>query len=182
MGGATNVNSSLSGLVNTGARYNPVLNTWTPVTTNGAPSPTRTTSAVWTGQEMVVLTGVGSPGAGGRYNPVADRWDPVSRTNAPIARQSSGLVVSPAVTAVWTGREVFVWGNVSPYAGGRYSPLTDTWTTMTSVGNPKNRSGHAAVWTGEGMLVFGGMEASSTLPDSTLLYTLTRPLYLYGPP
>jgi hypothetical protein len=35
-----------SGYLNTGARYNPAANTWTPVTTNAAPAPRSQHAAV----------------------------------------------------------------------------------------------------------------------------------------
>jgi hypothetical protein len=48
---------------------------------------------------------------------------------------------------------------------------------------PEPRYGHVAVWTGNGMLVFGGYETVvSVLPDTVLSYSLTKPLYLYRHP
>jgi hypothetical protein len=42
------------------------------------------------------------------------------------------------------------------------------------------RPGHAAVWTGDSMVVVGGLGNYGALPDTTLICQLTRPLYLYG--
>ena len=39
---------------------------------------------------------------GGRYDPGTDTWTATSMTNAPTARDYH--------TAVWTGREMIVWG------------------------------------------------------------------------
>jgi Kelch motif len=67
-------------------------------------------------------------------------------------------------TAVWTGSEMVVWGGhrsgpPPPFElddGARYDPSTDRWTPVSRVGAPSPRGGHAAVWTGEEMFVWGG--------------------------
>ena len=68
-----------SSLHNTGGRYNPVTDTWTPVDANGAPSARNAARAVWTGTEAVVW--------GGRTGNLLQRRRPV-RT---IAVPHSGL-------------------------------------------------------------------------------------------
>jgi len=45
-----------------------------------------------------------------------------------------------------------VWGGSHTYdsnlnTGGRYDPVTDTWTATSTVGAPLARSYHTAVWT-----------------------------------
>ena len=75
-------------------------------------------------------------------------------TNAPSARV--------AHTAVWTdsGSEMIVWGgaNSGSYlnTGGRYNPVTDTWTATGTTNAPSARFNHTAVWTGSEMIVWGG--------------------------
>ena len=143
--------------LNSGGRYDPTAATWTPTSLVGAPSPRSLHSAIWTGQEMVVWGG-GAGGAfaslntGGRYDPIADAWTPTAITGAPAGRYSH--------TAVWTGREMIVWGGLAAGmlldSGGRYDPATDTWTTITSAGAPLGRWHHVAVWSGTQMVVFGG--------------------------
>src|SRR2546429_1178986 len=59
--------------LNTGARYNPVTDTWTPIATNNAPAARMGHTAVWTGTEMIVLCGTPFSQAGGRYNPNTDQ-------------------------------------------------------------------------------------------------------------
>jgi hypothetical protein len=63
-------------------------------------------------------------------------------------------------TAVWTGSEMIVWGGDdrgAPYAtGGRYDPVTNTWSATTSATAPLARTDHTAVWTGTEMIVWGG--------------------------
>ena len=43
--------------MNTGGRYHPAGNSWTAVTTTGAPAARRNHTAVWTGSEMIVWGG-----------------------------------------------------------------------------------------------------------------------------
>jgi len=65
--------------------------------------------------------------------------------------------------AVWTGSlsEMDVWGGqndavVQLNTGARYNPTTNVWTAMSSLGAPIGRRFHTAVWTGSGMIVWGG--------------------------
>ena len=82
---------------------------------------------------------------GARYNPASDTWKPVTTKNAPSARLD--------FPAVWTGREMLVWGGFtdshSRYqgyhadahlnTGGRYDPAADSWKTITTQGAPSKR-------------------------------------------
>jgi N-acetylneuraminic acid mutarotase len=152
------------GMLNTGARYNPRTDSWIPTTTGMSVPVSRIWhTAVWTGTEMIVWGGrTGSYPAfsalntGGRYNPLTDSWTPTSTgAHVPEAREFH--------TAVWTGSEMIVWGGIPEYepiafsTGGRYDPLTDSWIqTSTGADVPSGRAGHAAVWTGTEMIVWGG--------------------------
>ena len=64
-------------------------------------------------------------------------------------------------STVWSGSELIVWGgnshgNVYLSSGGRYHPVEDRWTVVSTVGMPTARADHSAVWTGTEMLVWGG--------------------------
>src|SRR5438105_477076 len=144
-------------IVNSGGRYNPATDKWSPTTLANTPDARRWHSAVWTGREMIVWGGEsgvsGGPiNTGGRYNPSVDSWIATSNTNAP----------SPKIyhTAIWTGSEMIVWGG-GPYSdtntGGKYNPMTDRWVATNT--NTQPRSGHTAVWTGTDMIVWGGDSA-----------------------
>jgi hypothetical protein len=92
---------------NSGYRYDPVLDRWSP--TSAAPlvqvsSPVPT---VWTGNQLIIW----SARAGARYNPANDSWNGVSTTDAPPDRSNH--------TLVWTGSAMIVWGG--EFAG----PLND---------------------------------------------------------
>jgi N-acetylneuraminic acid mutarotase len=142
--------------LNTGGRYTPSTDSWTPTSTTNAAPGRELHTAVWTGGEMIVWGGRGGNffdlNTGGRYNPGTDSWATTSTNNAPTTRKSH--------TAVWTGSEMIVWGglNVSTVlnTGGRYNPGTDSWTATSTTNAPSARSYHTAVWTGDEMIAWGG--------------------------
>ncbi len=139
--------------LDTGGVYDPVQDTWAPMTTTGAPTERRQATAVWTGDEMIVWGGRGgSAFFGGRYDPNADVWLPIA-DYAPLQTMYGH-------TAVWTGDEMIVWGGIDVFTklafGGRYDPRNDTWTPTSMDNVPAGRFFHAAVWTGDVMVVWGG--------------------------
>lgn len=139
---------------NTGGRYNPTTDTWTAMSTNGAPSPQAVASAVWTGNSLVVW-GSSGPVRGGRYNPSTDSWSPMSTNGAPNPRSGH--------SAIWTGTDMILWGGFeSGYinTGFRYSPTTDAWSPLSASGLGV-RAGHSAIWTGTEMIIWGGSESHS---------------------
>ena len=82
-----------------GSRYSPATDTWTPTSTTGAPIVRYSNTAMWTGSEMIIWGGYDGTNffdSGGRYNPSTDTWVATSITNAPAARYLH--------TAVWTGQ------------------------------------------------------------------------------
>lgn len=149
-----------------GYRYNLLSNTWSAISTNGAPTPRCQHTAVWTGTEMIIwggLTGSGltlSLNDGARYNASTDTWSPLNLTNAPSARRRH--------TAVWTGSEMIVWGgfNAGPYepTGGRYDPAKDSWSETDYLFAPTGRIRHTAIWTGREMIIWGG-ECANPAPQ-----------------
>ena len=104
-GGRTN-----EGWLATGARYDPLMDSWTPVSEIDAPAARSNHTAVWTGHVMIVWGGA-SDNSGGRYEPETDVWEDTSTISAPSARENH--------TAVWTGSCMIVWGGGSR-TGGMY--------------------------------------------------------------
>lgn len=76
-------------------------------------------------------------------------------------------------SAVWTGREMIVWGgdpslqaSRPPLAtGGHYDPVRDVWRPTETRGAPSARTAHTAVWIGNEMVVWGGKGSSGLLGD-----------------
>jgi hypothetical protein len=71
-------------------------------------------------------------------------WEDMSIVNAPSWTSGD--------TAVWTGTEMIVWGELG---GGRYNPATDSWQSISTTNSPSWTSGDTAVWTGTEMIVWG---------------------------
>lgn len=143
-----------SGAVDTGARYNPATDTWSPVTMTGAPAPKSYHAAVWTGTEMIVFGGDNNLGL--RYSPGTDTWSsPTSTVGAPVRNNAC---------VVWTGTEMIVWsghdGVTEPNTGVRYHAPSDTWQAMTTTNAPVGRRSGVAVWTGLEMIIWGGYDGA----------------------
>src|SRR3954471_14127004 len=96
--------------------------------------------------------GCGANGAvdcagGARYSPASDSWLPVAATGAPSTRSGH--------TAVWTGKEMIVWGGSGPQCsngtcrdGAAFDPATDSWRPLRLSALATPRTGHVAAWTG----------------------------------
>ena len=150
-----------------GGRYDPVLDSWSPISTAGAPGPGAIPSAAvaWSGQELLLWGAQSQFGA--RYEPIADSWSPMSSIGSPSHRRASA--------SVWTGDRLILWGGwdldkplnccVLAYCascggqvntGGMYDPVTDTWTATSTLNAAAPAELSTAVWTGNRMIVFGG--------------------------
>jgi hypothetical protein len=168
-----------AGLTWTGARYDPALDRWEASCTGpGTPWPRFGHAAVWTGDNMIVWGGRGDwytyLNTGGLYDPVLDRW---------TATPTGGACPSPrmATAAVWADSEMILWGGYITDSrdqdillgdGGRFSPSTGQWTAMpTGAGSPGVRSSSAAVWTGDMVLFWGGVEPSDPTLGSGAKFT-----------
>jgi N-acetylneuraminic acid mutarotase len=148
---------------NTGGRYDPATDTWTPTSTINAPIARWLHTAVWTGSQMIVWGGGDNTDfldTGGRYNPMTDTWTPTSTTNAPTERVNH--------TAIWTGSEMVVWGGYNYTqgnfnTGGRYDPVIDSWAATSTTNVPEARWDHTAEWTGSEMIIWGGTNNTTYL-------------------
>ena len=155
---------------NSGGRYNPATDSWTPTSVTNAPSPRHRHTAVWTGDRMIVWGGCRQTTTstcrtsplpeGGMYFPATDSWQPVATADVGQVRH----------TAVWTGMKMIVFGGYGEEGnnklGGRYNPNTNTWTPLNPAGAPFPRLDHTAVWTGIEMIVWGGVNDTSE-PQNT---------------
>ena len=169
--------------LDTGGRYNPSTDSWTVTSTTGAPAGRTDHTAVWTGSEMIVWGGQGSGATvlntGGRYNPSTDSWTATNTAGAPAARKYHTAVWTGNQMIVWGGISPIPTPTPSPHpspsptpsptptgtpaptptppaTGGRYDPITDSWTATSTISAPDPRQNHTAVWTGTEMIVWGG--------------------------
>jgi hypothetical protein len=104
-----------------GSAYNAATQTWSAISSAGAPVARYFHGAVWTGQEMILWggnttnTAFNYTATGSRYNPVSGSWTGMTTTTVPAGR------ILPLMA--WTGSELIVWGGSSGSAlqdGGRY--------------------------------------------------------------
>src|SRR5437762_11627214 len=87
---------------------------------------------------------------GGRYNPGTDSWTGVNTANAPSDRYYQ--------TAVWTGREMIVWGGHNGSvlnSGGRYNPGTDSWKATSTTNAAAARDIPTPMYTGSEQIAGG---------------------------
>ncbi len=149
---------------NSGARYTPGTDTWTPLSATSVESRDQH-PAIWTGTQMVFWGGRNDDGDalsdGRRYTLASDTW---ATTATPPSSGEPGPRHSPS--AVWTGSELIVWGGqnggTSLRSGGVFRPGLG-WTNTPDAGAPSARFDHTAVWTGTEMIVWGGYGIGSPL-------------------
>ena len=169
--------------LSTGGRYDPDTNTWIEVSQANAPSPRYFHTAVWTGGRMIVFGGrmgaidnASYTNTGGRYDPSTNTWSATSTVDAPTARSTH--------TALWTGDEMIVWGGCSgstcstqSYNGALYDSVGDGWTAISLQHVPSARSGHSAVWTGNSMIVWGGVAQYRYTSSGAIYYRAACAMY-----
>jgi hypothetical protein len=135
-------------------------------------------SYVWTGNELIIWSGVantaGRQGAlsdGAAYNPSTRAWHLLP---------PSPLTGRANASAVWTGTEVIVWGGeaVGNFGipkgdlnaqGASYTPSTNTWRLLPAA-PIKARNDPALIWTGRQMIVFGGQNADGSWVANGAVY------------
>lgn len=165
--------------LNTGGVFDPVTNTWRPTTQANAPEGRYFHTAVWTGTKMLVWGGFNGAhlNTGGIYDPELDKWDPISTASAPSPRREH--------VSIWANDRMIVFGGFgyddvnlvdNVHLGGVYSydVGTSTWTALQTLGQPSNRRGHSAVWTGTDMLVWGGEGPGSVYLQDGVKYSLQQ--------
>ena len=162
-GGCDGGMPACGGVKGDGARYDPAADTWTPVSTTGAPGARAQHVAVWTGSEMIVWGGYAMPseadplGDGAIYDPATDAWRPMSAAGAPSPR------VDPA--AAWLVDKMIVWGGDGGQDDGYlYDPVADSWSAMATADAPEARTRFAFAATDDppGLFVWGGSFTSAS--------------------
>jgi len=160
-GGSTNTNSSNN--LEDGGLYDPVANSWTTMTSVGAPAARQQATAVWTGTEVIVWGGRDGNtylDDGAIFDPATNTWRAMTTDGAPGGRYLH--------TAVWSGSQMVIFGGQDASGqlgdGARYDPATDTWSPTQSVPPPgESRRSHTAVWDdgANEMIIYGGFGSYS---------------------
>ncbi len=175
------ITPDLKRTLRSGARYDPATDRWTPIRADNTVPAVWGARAVWTGTEMLIWGGSHRNGddevnqvtrTGVAYDPVRDRWRPLAVEGAPAARFF--------YDGVWTGRRLVVWGGGDQGGdgtpprhfddGGEYDPVADRWRPLAWADRPAARGMHSAVWTGRGMMVFGGSTGGFTAFSDAALW------------
>ncbi len=155
-----------NGLLGDGAVYDPAAGAWSALNLANAPEARSGAGGVWAGDRLLVWGGEGTNGVLGSgsqllcaANGTPLQWTPMSQSGAPAARRLH--------SAVWTGRQLLVWGGQSGGTvlgdGAAYDPAADSWQMLSATNAPAARYNHAAIWTGQEMLILGGSAGSSEL-------------------
>lgn len=126
---------------------------------------------VWGGIAGGSATAYSLSADGALYDPVAKTWSSMSSTGAPSARYNAGCVWSS------TSNEMIVWGGCTAIDssggcttwaadGAAYDPVKNTWTSLPSApGGFAARHGHAMVWSGSEVVIWGGGTDTTEFKD-----------------
>ncbi|MEZ0311398.1 MAG: Ig-like domain-containing protein [Myxococcota bacterium] len=138
------VTSTVSTATNTGSRFNPATSTWQATSTTNAPSARTSPVCAWTGDRMIVWSGVNPSNVplntGAMYDPVTNAW-------TPIASSTSSVGTTYRESAAWTGTTMIT-------KAGIYDPAVNTWTALPTP--PRTRTAATMIWTGSRVIVWGG--------------------------
>lgn len=143
----------------TGLIIDPTTSAWTTM----APSPLGSRvghTAVWTGEEMIVMEGapVGQAAAvaaqeidGAAYDPSDNTWRPIA--DAPVNPRTGHV-------ALWTGEEMLVFGGSRTFETqvpiAAYDPAADTWRLGAPAPLDRSFGLVGAVWTGDEAVIWTG--------------------------
>jgi hypothetical protein len=126
------------------AAYDPTTDRWRVLASPPPETSGFTLGAVWTGEELLVVTGRLLHA----YDPSADAW--ARRAEAPDGDALGQLI--------WTGEELIVWSTGSalgPDRGQRYDPASDTWTALPELPDDPRPWYASAAWVDDQLVVWG---------------------------
>lgn len=111
-----------------GVRYQPGLNRWVLLNTNGAPAlDSMSATATWMGGEFLIIGGTMEGVRGARYHPTLNTWTPLATNGAPF--------ITAQPRCHWTGSELIVLSaGAAESCVGRYHPALDQWLPMSTNG------------------------------------------------
>jgi hypothetical protein len=144
---------------------------WLPMTTVNAPTPRGTPGAVI--DHKLIIAGGSAGGVPGlataaAYDSDVDGWTALPDLNN--ARCAHTLVSS--------GSFVYAFGGLSDCGNGatqigtleQWKPGDANWTVVSGSGTPAARYAHVSIWTGSGLLVYGGSVGSASYVATGAVY------------
>jgi hypothetical protein len=155
--GAQQTDGLRSSLASEGASYDPSTDTWSPISSDGAPDPRQQGGAVWTGKEMIVWGGTGEFGLthqGGRYDPVSDTWTPISNISL-----FQGYA-TPVKLFVWDPRlnKAILFPYTDRYL--MFDPTADQWSSYLVAPGCFG----SLLWNGDKIFSWGNVPDSQSQP------------------
>lgn len=163
--------------VNSGYKYDPLQNTWTPISSIGAPSARRNHSSAWVDGKMIVWGGqigcliansgsygvCGNASNGGAYDPNTDTW---------ITINSADLSTYFPDPPSWTDYYHLVWSSgLSAWHG--VNKLTSSGSIITSTYTmPSQRVNHTTIWTDQKLIIWGGTLSDGTNTSTGFIFEL----------
>jgi hypothetical protein len=157
-------------VTNEGYAYDPAQDKWRKLPTTGAPIARSDAFATWMGNKLFVwdgrdMTGASVANSGGIYDPATNTWSAVATGSAPAKR---GAPYPKNGWAAGSGSKVFFVGGedgtTAKHDGGIYNPAgAGTWTAIANFPSGKDHFFGVGVWTGQEMIVWGGLHGAATL-------------------
>ena len=148
---------------NDGGCWDPLLNSWSPITTVNAPAAREGHTAVWVSNKMCVWGGQNTSGVGyndgGCFDPSAENWTAISLTGAPSARASHTAAVVGSLMCIIGGG---INGSSTATDGGCYNTESNSWTSMDMTGAPTQTHRAIAASAGSKMCIWGGWSISGS--------------------
>jgi hypothetical protein len=181
--GVNSMGAATAPYFDNGAIYHLCDDSWSPMSSAGAPASltaqiTHTVPpGTWTGGELIVWGGIGSPAivtgypegaaplAGSLFDARSNSWKDMNHSGEPTARDEEARV--------WTGKELLIWGGVAQSGdrswanhqdGALFDPASNSWRPMSTDGAPEGRAlalPNQYVWTGTQFIVWGGLRFDS---------------------
>ena len=146
--GGYRYNNGTDTYLNTGGVYDSTMDSWSPISTNNAPSSRRDHTAVWAGDKMIVFVRSNSS----IYDPNTDSWTRVSPLRIPQIEGYKSVAVQ-----METNVFLCVPSGASNNAG-LYNPDSDTWAESST--SPVQGYELSGFWTGNEVLILGSSGGS----------------------
>lgn len=135
--------------LNDGAAFDPATDEWR-LLEESPLAPRHYHIAAWTGQEMLVIGGIGATDRAA-YRPDTDSWRVISPPPISVTGQG-GTDIEGVISWVWTGSDLVVW-HVPTDALAAYGPDADEWRLLPNTGLGADNG--VLRWTGEDVYAFG---------------------------